>query len=355
MKILCVRPFADFAVSDVANGLVAGLRAHGHDVADFVLTRRLRMVSVGLAAMCPPGEGPAPEMICEYACEGLLQRAVLAGARWVLVVCGAYVHPNALEALRRCGIGVAVVFTESPYQTDPDQELRLARVADVAFTNERTCVPYFQAALDAAGNGGVAHYLPHAHDPAVHTPDGDQPDTADRCDVLLVGTGFAERQWLLEGINWEGIDLVLGGTWFGIDWYGTHRLAGCVRWPCLPNRDVARLYRGAKIVLNPHRWHPTAESANPRVYEAAAVGAFQLSDERAEVAEMFGGAIPTYPPGVPWRLEALIRRYLADDAERDRCAGLARRLVQEHTFEHRAAAVMAAIEQHGRAACAHAA
>lgn len=350
MKILCVRPFADFSVSTVADGLTAGLRENGHEVVDFVLTRRLQMIGAGLATMCPAGQSPAPEMIAEYASEGLCHRVVLAGARWVLVVCGAYLHPDALSVLRRIGVGIAIVFTESPYQTDADQELRLASVCDLAFTNERTCVPHFQAVLDRAGNGGSAHYLPHAHDPAVHTPEGDPSGLEERSDVLLIGTGFVERQRLLEQINWDGIDLKLGGLWPGISHYGSpHRLASCLAWPCIPNRDTARLYRGAKIVLNPHRWHPTAESANPRVYEAAAVGAFQISDHRAEIPELFGDSIPTYPAGVPWRLEALVRRYLADDAARTRLVGEARRRVAGHTFTNRAAAIVAAIEQHGRA------
>lgn len=350
MKLLVVRAFADFSVEDVTNGLVGGLRANGHEVAEFVLTRRLRMIGAGLATMCPEGLSPAPEMIVEYASEGLAHRVIAAGARWVLVICGAYLHPDALAVLRRIGVKVAIVFTESPYLTDAEQELKLARLCDVAFTIERTCVSHFQAALDAAGNGGHAYYLPHAHDPAVHTPVLDPPAEDERSDVLLIGTGWVERQRLLEQINWDGIDLKLGGLWPGIAHYGSpHRLASALRWPCIPNRDTARLYRGAKIVLNPHRWHPTAESANPRVYEAAAIGAFQISDHRAEIPELFGDAIPTYPPGVPWRLEALIRHYLADDAARRACADEARRRVAEHTFTQRATQIVAAIEQHGRA------
>jgi hypothetical protein len=74
-----------------------------------------------------------------------------------------------------------------------------------------------------------------------------------------------------------------------------------------------------------------------------------VSDHRPEIGEVFGESIPTYPPGVPWRLEGLLRRYLADPGERARLAGLARERVQRHTFAQRAAAVIEAIEQHDRA------
>lgn len=347
MKIMVVHPFAAFAVADVADGLIAGLREGGHEVVEYHLGRRLWMVAEGLRRLAPPDREPEGDLLALHASEGLVYRAVVEGVRWVLVVCGSYLHPNILAALRACGVRVAVVFTESPYQSDETGEYRLLPVTDVAFTNERTCVPGFQADLDAAGNGGRAHYLPHAFNPAVHRPDGEPCPDADRCDVLVFGTGFGARQQLLEGINWDGIDLAIGGQWTGIEAYGAqHRLHKALRWGCLANRDVVRLYRGAKIVLNPHRWAADAASANPRAYEVAACGAFQIADDRAEVAEVFGESVPTYPAGVPWRLEALIRRYLADDAERGRLASEARARVAPHTFANRAARVVAAIDEH---------
>ena len=349
MKLMVVHPFAAFAVADVADGLIAGLRANGHEVAEYHLGRRLWMVGAGLRTLTPAGQDPDGGMMALHASEALVYRAVVEGVRWVLVVCGSYVHPNILYALRALGIRVAVVFTESPYQSDETGEYRLLPVTDLAFTNERTCVAGFQADLDAAGDGGRALYLPHAFNPAVHRPDGEPCRDEDRCDVLIFGTGFAERQRLLEGINWTGIDLKIGGLWTGISAYGeVHRLHRSLRWGCLPNADVVRLYRGAKIVLNPHRSAEGAESANPRAYEVAATGAFQISDDRAEIAEVFGSSVPTYPAGVPWRLEALIRRYLADDAERGRSASEALERVRAHTFADRAVRVVAAIEEHER-------
>lgn len=347
MKVMVVHPFAAFAVADVADGLIAGLRQNGHEVAEYHLGRRLWMVAEGIRKLSPPDLELDGDMAALHASEALVYRAVIEGVRWVLVVCGSYVHPNILYALRALGIRVAVVFTESPYQSDETGEYRLLPVTDLAFTNERTCVAGFQADLDAAGNGGQAHYLPHAFNPAVHAPEGGQPAEDDRCDVLIFGTGFGERQRLLEGIDWTGIDLKIGGLWTGISAYGdVHRLHRALRWGCLPNADVVRLYRGARIVLNPHRLADGAASANPRAYEVAACGAFQIADDRAEVAEVFGQSVPTYPAGVPWRLEALIRRYLADDAERGRLASEALRRVAPHTFADRAARVVAAIDEH---------
>lgn len=353
VKLHCVWPAHSFSTYDVARGLFGALRADGHEVVDYALARRLQMIQPGLQALAPPGDTPDTDMVALHASEPLVYRTVVEGCRWVLVVSGMGLHPNALYALRRIGVKVAVVFTESPYDTHEAGELPMAALCDLAFTNERTSVPAFQAVLDQAGNGGCAVYLPHAYDPAIHRPVGpDDPPLRpeDRCDVLFVGTGFAERQTLLEAINWDGIDLCLGGFYPGIEGYGgPHRLAAAIKHGPLDNRHVVRLYHGAKIVLNPHRFAEGAESANPRVYEVAACGAFQISDTRAEVTELLGDAVPTYPPGVPWRLEALIREYLADEAGRRESAVFAHSLIQGQTFAERARVITEAIEQHDRA------
>lgn len=347
MKVMLVHPFAAFAVADVADGLLAGLRENGHEVVEYHLGRRLWMVAEGLRRLAPPDQEPGGDLMALHASEALVYRALIEEVRWVLVVCGSYLHPNILYALRAIGVKVAVVFTESPYQSDETGEMRLLPVTDLAFTNERTSVADFQTVLDEVGNGGLARYLPHAHNPAVHIPDGEPCADADHCDVLIFGTGFGERQRLLEGVNWDGIDLAIGGLWTGIDAYGeAHRLRAARRWNCLANKDVVKLYRGARIVLNPHRFATGAESANPRAYELAGCGAFQIADDRAEIGEVFGASVPTYPAGVPWRLEALIRRYLADDAERGRLASEARRRVAPHTFAARAAQITDAMAEH---------
>lgn len=353
VRILGCWPSASFSTYDVARGLFGALTAAGHHVAEYGLASRLRMTAEGLQAMAPEGKTPDPALVALHASEALLYRTVIEGCRWLLVVSGMGLHPNVLAACHRIGVKVAIVFTESPYETSEEGELRMAPVCDLAFTCERTSVAAFQAALDAAGRGGRALYLPHAHDPAIHRPavDDDPPLTdAERSDVLLIGTGFEERQVLLEAINWQGIDLKLGGYWAGVTGYGEpHRLHRHLTWGCIDNRQTARLYRGAKIVLNPHRFAEGAESANPRFYEAAACGAFQIADERAEIGELVGDAVPTYPPGVPWRLEALIRRYLAGEPERRRLAALAKERTAAHTFAARAETVLTAIEAHDRA------
>lgn len=354
MRILLVWPNAEMSIYDVATGIRSGFVAEGHEIVDYRLYRRFKMVQAGAEAYRPKDapDDTAANMVelCGLASEALPQIAILRRPDWILVVCGMGLHPDSLLALKRAGFKIAVWFTEAPYNTDEAAELYLAQFCDVAFVNERTSVSDFQQKLDTLGRGGTATYLPHAYNPDTHRPgmpeDDVDPDLT--CDVLLIGTGFRERQALLECIDWTGIDLRIAGYWPGIlrpSYIHKHVYHAPVPSACVPNPLTAQWYRQAKIVLNPHRSAPFAESANPRTYEAAACQAFQISDFREEIGEVFGDAIPTYETGVAWQLDALIRRYLADDNARRACAQRAYYRVQPHTFRTRAQTIVRTLQQ----------
>lgn len=349
MKLLFGWPAAQYSTYDVANGLHQALEADGHSLVDYRLYRRLGLSYDSIKSMVPEGFVPDSNEVCLHASEALPYMALLHRTPWALIVNGHALHPNAVLTLRRAGVRVAVWFTEAPYESNDEQELYLAQLCDVAFVNERTSVGAFQSVLDKAGNGGAAYYLPHAFNPALHRPwqDDDEPlDPTRSSDVLFVGTGFAERVRMLEAVDWTGINLVLGGLLPGVQ--PPSFVMRHLKYECLDNRQTIALYHGTKIVWNPHRWSATAESANPRTFEAAACGAFQLADERAEIADVFGDSVATYRPGVPWDLAAKLRRYLADEPTRRNMAEEARRRVQGQTFAARAKVVMDAIEYHDR-------
>lgn len=354
MRILLCWPNAEMSIFDVATGIRAGLLERGHDIVDYRLYRRFKLAQHGFEAFRPndASEDTQADVVelCYHASEALVHHAIIKRPDWVFIVCGMGLHPDAVLALKIAGFNVAAWFTEAPYNTTNNAELYLVQFCDVAFVNERTSVHEFQAVLDRVGRGGRAYYLPHAYNPAVHRPalPTDARDSFLDCDVLLVGTGFEERQFLLECVDWSGIDLRIAGFWPGIvepSHLRSYLVKGGAPGACVPNWLTAQWYRQARIVLNPHRTAPGAESANPRTYEAAACRAFQISDYRAEVEEKFGDSVPTYQPGVWWQLAALVRRYLADHDARRRCAETSYNLVREETFAHRADAVVAALEE----------
>ncbi len=340
MKFMLIWPAADYSTKDCAEGLRAGLLANGHEVIDYRLSNRLDMARW---AVCR-GDFDAADIktsldICLCASEAVPFKAILHEVDWIIGVHGVALHPAALIALKKVGIKIAWWFTEAPYESNDDRELHYAQYVDVAFVNERTSIGAFQQILNK--HGGTAHYLRHAVNPEIHHPYDDLTDD-ERCDVLFIGTGFAERQHLFECIDWTGINVHLGGLWLGV--YPNYRLFDIVKHGPLPNVAVSRLYSGAKIVINCHRDGDRAESPNPRVWEVAACGAFQISDTRAEIAEVLGDSVPQYQPGNAWQAATLIRRYLSDDDARKRCAAQALQRVAGQTFIDRAAEVVSALQ-----------
>src|SRR4030095_14464235 len=97
------------------------------------------------------------------------------------------------------------------------------------------------------------------------------------------------------------------------------------------SETAAGLYRRARIGLNLHRSSKRygrgaervahAESANPRTYELAACGLFQVSDVRLEIYELFGDAVPMVDMS---NLERTVRAYLQDSPARHHAARQAR-------------------------------
>jgi len=315
MRVLLVAPGASWSTADVEAGLRAGLLYHGVDVIQYRLDARIDHSKRWLhqawrRAMKkdPTLMQPSVADVFYHAGIGALEMALWHSVDAVLIVSAMFFPARFAIVMRRAGLRVVVLFTESPYDL---QELEYARVIDGGWTNERTAVDAFRAVVPRFG------YLPHAWNPERHTP---IPELADADvpahDVVFVGTGFRERIAFLSAMDWSGIDLGLYGNWDQLA--SRHALRRFVRAPSpLDNRTAAALYRRAKIGLNLYRDAPGAESLNPRAYEIAACGAVALSTPRAEVADVFGAdLLPT--AGDPVAMSALVRAYLADDDERAR-------------------------------------
>jgi spore maturation protein CgeB len=256
----------------------------------------------------------------------------------VLIVSGMYLHPDTLVLLRRAGRRVGVLLTESPYDLEP--ELRFAALADVVWTNERTCVEGFRRVCPHA------FYLPCAFNATRHAPGAPAAGTP-RHDVVFVGTAFQERIELLRTIDWRGIDLGLYGNWQSLG--SRSPLRQYVRAGTVTNDQALELYRAAKIGLNLHRlskgWGRKApriagaESLNPRAYELAAAGCFTVSDFRPELVERFGDLVPTFRD--PAEAGALIRAWLADDEGRERLRLQLPAAVTGHDWHARAGQLLA--------------
>lgn len=322
MRILLVWAAADFSIRDVTVGYRGALLRAGHEVYDYRLDRRITMFGGLLAEKNPD---VSPYVISAMASENIVVEASKHDVELIVVISGLACHPDGIALARKHGFPIAVVFTESPY-ADDDQAY-FARFCDVVTTNDRWSAQTREWA-----------WLPPAYDPDVHRP---VPAT-ETCDVLMVGTGWKERIAFLEAIDWTGIDLRLRGLWPDI--VAGSLLARFYREGCIENDQLPGMYAGAKVCLNFHRAHPKATTPNPRTYEIAACGAFQLSDVREDLLETFGLSVPTFT--TPASLEMAIRYYLTHESERRARADLSRRMVASETFDRRVDGLMVQVGRH---------
>lgn len=344
MKILTIHPGASYSTADVYNGIVKALGRQGHEVFRYNLDGRIESSGAYLhyhrrREMRRGREMPRilPAHVLLHAAQDVLARALWNDVDMVLVISGMYLHPDYMLLMRKAGLQVGVLLTESPY--DDERQGPFIETASIVWTNERGSVNYLRQ-----WNANV-FYLPHAFDPDLHAPAA-QEDTLPAHDALFIGTGFQERVEMLEGADWSGIDLGLYGTWELVG--KRHPLRPHIYDCVIPNATAAQMYQKSKINLNIYRTSKgfgkraprvtDAESLNPRALELAACGAFTLSDARAEVTEVFGDLVPTFRDGA--ELEALVRRYLADPDERARIAGALPQAVAGWTFDARAAQMM---------------
>lgn len=331
MKILFVWSAAEFATYDVARGYRDALARAGHDISDYRLYNRLKYHAAGLSQMHPPMHRDT-ELVVRLASEAMVVEALRERADLVVGICGMGLHPDGVELLTRAGFPVAMIFTEAPY--DDAHHVAFAKYVGHPFSNEVT----------TAREQGWG-YLGAAYDPDRHRP-VEATGARDACDVLILGTGWPERIALLEKVDWTGINLRILGWWSGIK--RGSPLARYYKVGAVENADAVRRYASAKVCINQHRFHATAESLNPRAIELGACGALQVSDYRRELPKVYGNTVEVYES--PEDLSSLLRHLLALSEPERRARAKEQRaklLSGRHTFDDRVATMLAAINSGG--------
>lgn len=204
-----------------------------------------------------------------------------------------------------------------------------------------------QKALKRAGARDVG-YLPMAADPAVHRPliltDAERVEYG--ADLSFVGAGYPNRRALLP--RWLSKDWSF--KLWGNEWEGAADLAPVLQrsGARIDTEACMKVFNASAINLNLHSCggdalDPQADFVNPRTFELAACGAFQLTDERALLPDLF-----TDEEVVRFRhtedVPALIRLWLDDPSGRRIIAEAARqRVLRQHTYGHRMKELLAAI------------
>jgi spore maturation protein CgeB len=337
VRAIAIHPGSSVSTVDVFRGMTKALRKQGHTVYEYDLDGRIdrsaQYLKWAWRKAGKPETRPTAADTLYHAGLPMLDMVLTVKPDVVLIFSGMFLLQRFMYHLRTIGVPVVLVLSESPY--DEEKEAEWAKLASVVFTNERTSVPVLRAA------NPNTHYLPHAYDPDIHYPAPPDP-SAPQHDVVFVGSLFKERVELLSAVNWDGIDFGLYGSTEMLS--SRSKLRKYVRGGYVDNTMAVKLYRNAKIGLNLYRQSKGfakdapriehAESLNPRAYELAACGTFQISDHREEVFELFNVTVQTF-----WsadQLNGLIHDLLAAPvwvagAAADQC-----RRVQGHTFDARA-------------------
>lgn len=184
------------------------------------------------------------------------------------------------------------------------------------------------------------YYLPLAADPAIHYPLNILPAELEEygSDLSHVGAGYYNRRQFFAGL----LDFHLkiwGNEW---DDAGILKRALQREGQRISTEETVKIFNATRINVNLHSstYHngvnPFGDFVNPRTFEIAACGAFQLVDQRKYLPEKFqlNSEVITFSSLQDFREKAFY--YLEKPEERRRIADAARqRVLKEHTYENR--------------------
>ena len=239
-----------------------------------------------------------------------------------------------LEHLRKKNFVTAIWFVEN-YR-------HLTYWQQIATGYDHWFVIQKQACHEALRYAGAKqiNYLPMAADPAIHGPLILTPEERNElgADVSFVGAGYANRRQLLPRLLTQEWTFKLWGN----EWDGAAALNGVLQraGARIDTETCVKVFNGTKVNINLHSWtgeglDPHADFVNPRTFELAACGAFQIVDERTLLREVFTGE-ELVTTGRPDDLVSQVRQWLRDEAGRKQMADAARqRVLAEHTYVHR--------------------
>ena len=194
-------------------------------------------------------------------------------------------------------------------------------------------------AFKSAGASQVS-YLPLAADPAIHQPIDLTPHEQQElgADVSFLGAGYHNRRELLP--------FLLGKEWtfklWGNEWDGAERLAPVLQrnGSRIDTSTSVKIFNATSVNVNLHSYtgvgfDPDGDSVNPRTFELASCGAFQVIDQRALLPELFDASMMAIVKR-PEELVSAVRKYWQEPEQRRAMAEQSRKHVaRSHTYTHR--------------------
>ena len=252
----------------------------------------------------------------------------------ILALAQAPLTPDAIQNLKKLNVPIVFWFVEDFRMLTYWKEV--APHYDYFFSIQRG--PFFDE-LDSVGAKNH-YYLPQACLPAAQQKRVLNPEEREKysADVSFMGAAYFNR--LQSFPRLLDRDFKIWGTGWNLESMIGARVQNANQ--RIESEETVKIYNAAKINLNLHSstYHsgvnPDGDFVNPRTFEIAACGGFQLVDERSELAELLepGEEVATFSS-----IDELTRKidhYLEHEEEARAIAGRGRkRVLKEHTLQQR--------------------
>ncbi|GJL49449.1 glycosyltransferase family protein [Candidatus Nitrospira salsa] len=204
--------------------------------------------------------------------------------------------------------------------------------------------------LSRAGARQVS-YLPLAANPDVHKPVVCSPAEQKEfgADVSFLGAGYPNRRQLLEGLLNQGWSFKLWGN----EWDNPGPLSAALQrnGARIDSETSVKIFNQTKVNINVHSYtgsgfDPDGDGINPRTFELAACGAFQVIDRRSLLSQHFDETMLAVIQN-PEDLVPTVHRYVHDSAARLAMAEASRRhILAHHTYVHRMKELLGTVGLH---------
>ena len=252
----------------------------------------------------------------------------------ILALAQAPLTPESISTLKKLNIPIAFWFVEDfrtlKYWRD------VAPFYDYFFTLQRG---EFIGELLSIGAKN-SYYLPQGCLPSVHKEINLSRDDIDQysADISFMGAGYYNRvQSFPRLLNH---DFKIWGTEWALESLVGSRVQNKNK--RIDSFDIVKIYNAGKINLNLHSStshegvNPVGDFVNPRTFEIAACGGFQLVDERSELADLMAPGIEVATFNSIDDLGKKVNYYLKyEDEARSIAARGKTKVLKEHTIQHR--------------------
>jgi spore maturation protein CgeB len=273
-------------------------------------------------------------LLTTFLAETIVARSLDWKADMVLALAQTPLLPDSLLELRREGIATAMWFVEDYRLFTYWKEV--AGFYDHFFAIQKG---NFSHSLAQVGQKHF-HYLPpaasrHLHKPVTLTSQERQHYGSD---ISFVGAGYFNRLESFQQLM--NYDFKIWGN----DWPKESAVYSRVQQDArrVEAKEIVKIFSASKINLNLHSSpthtgvDPLGDFVNPRTFEIAACGAFQLVDERKYLSELFDVNFEVVTFKTTNELRSKIDYCLAHPDERAEIARQGReRVLRDHTYEHR--------------------